>query len=82
MIYFILKFTEYTLDTNAMSNLFLIAFSHNPVNFLKSLVTGSLSLSLSLSSSLPSPFVKEKAGWWIKCGEAERLRARAVVRGE
>lgn len=41
----------------AMSYLFLMAFSHNPVNFSKSLVTGSL--------------VKEKAGWWIKCRDAE-----------
>lgn len=57
-----------------MSNLFLIAFSHNSVNFLKSPVTSALSLSLS------PPFVKEKAGWWIKCRGTKE--ARAVVRGE
>lgn len=64
------------LNSRAMSNLFLIAFSHNPVNFSKSLVTDR---PLSLSPSLCLSRERERQG---RGSSAETRRARTVVRGK
>lgn len=56
------------LNLRAMSGLFLIAFSHNPVNFARNLL---LQAALSLSLSFTAFPIKEKAGSWMKRGDAK-----------